>query len=120
VLEELGAADKPRITVFNKIDLLDLPHEGVPLPADQHAAFVSAVDGRGLPSLLAQVAAALHEQMIAVDAVVPYDRGELVALARSSGDVEERYLPAGVRISGHLPPSVASAVDAAGRRRAAR
>jgi GTP-binding protein HflX len=120
VLEELGAADKPRITVFNKIDLLDVTHEGVPLPADQHAAFVSAADGRGLPALLEQVGAALHDQMIAVDAVVPYDRGELVALARSSGDVEEHYLPAGVHISGHLPPSVASAVDAAGRRRAAR
>ena len=51
----------------------------------------------------------------AVDAVVPYERGELVARARSSGDVEERYEAGGVRVSGHLPPNVASELVAAGR-----
>jgi hypothetical protein len=55
----------------------------------------------------------LREQMVAVDATVPYENGELVALARTSGDVREAYLPGGVRISGHVPPAVADAVDAA-------
>jgi hypothetical protein len=53
--------------------------------------------------------------MVAVDAVVPYDRGELVARARTSGEVEERYEEAGVRISGHLPAAIASELTAAGR-----
>ncbi len=119
VLEELGAGDKARITVFNKIDLLDVAHQGLPLPDAPSAAFVSATSGHGLPELKEQIAAALHDQMVVVDAVVPYDKGELVALARSSGDVEERYLAGGVRISGHLPPALANAVDAAGRRRSA-
>jgi GTP-binding protein HflX len=113
VLDELGVGDKPRITVFNKIDLLDVAHDGIPIPAAPRAAFVSATTRQGLPELLEQIAAVLREQMVAVDAVVPYQKGELVALARSSGDVEESYLPAGVRISGHLPPAVAHAVDAA-------
>jgi hypothetical protein len=53
--------------------------------------------------------------MVAVDAVVPYERGELVARARSSGDVKERYEERGVRVSGHLPASMAAELTAAGR-----
>ncbi len=116
VLDELGAGDKPRITVFNKIDLLDVAHDGVPIPSVEQAAFVSATTGQGLDALLTQVAGALRQQMVSVDSLVPYENGDLVALARTSGDVEEDYLPGGVRISGHLPPSVAHAVDVAARR----
>jgi GTP-binding protein HflX len=115
VLNELGAGDKPRITVFNKVDLLDVSHDGIPMPANERTAFVSATTGQGLPQLLEQIAAALRDQMIAVDTVVPYERGELVARARHSGDVTEQYGPAGVRISGHLPPAIAGELDSVGR-----
>jgi len=120
VLDELGAGDKPRITVFNKIDLL--PTDGDTPPASETAAFVSAVTGEGLETLRARIGDALRHQMVAIDAVVPYERGELVARARSSGDVEERYQQDGVRVSGHLPASIASELVAAsrnGRRRSA-
>ena len=114
VLDELGAGDKPRITVYNKIDLL--PDGGTP-PDSEQAAFVSAVTGTGLDVLRQRIADALRSGMVAVDAVVPYERGELVARARNSGDVEEAYEERGVRVSGHLPPSIASELTAAGRRR---
>ena len=113
VLDELGAGDKPRITVFNKIDLLP---DGDAPPASEQAAFVSAVRGTGLDVLRQRMADTLRNRMVAVDAVVPYERGELVARARHSGDVEEAYEERGVRVSGHLPPSIASELTAAGRR----
>ncbi len=119
VLDELGAGDKARITVFNKIDLL--PDGGVP-PASEHAVFVSAVSSAGLEQLGERMASALRSRMVAVDAVVPYERGELVARARTSGDVEEAYEERGIRVQGHVPQSVASEVTAAsrnGRRRSA-
>jgi GTPase len=116
VLDELGAGDKPRITVYNKLDLLPAD-AGVP-PASDRAVFVSAATGQGLNRLLELVGETLRRTMVAVDAVVPYERGELVARARTSGDVEERYEEAGVRVSGHLPASIASELAAAGRRRA--
>jgi GTPase len=112
VLDELGAGDKPRITVFNKIDLL--PDGGVP-PPSEHAVFVSAVSGDGLETLGERMASALRSRMVAVDAVVPYERGELVARARTSGDVEEAYEERGIRVQGHVPQSVASEVAAASR-----
>ncbi len=115
VLDELGAGDKPRITVFNKVDLLNVPHDGMPMLVAERTAFVSATTGQGMPQLLEQIADALRDQMVAVDAVVPYERGELVARARHSGDVTEQYGPAGVRISGHLPPAIAGELHSAGR-----
>jgi len=113
VLDELGAGDKPRITVFNKIDLL--PSDAGAPPASEATAFVSAVTGAGLDTLRERIGDALRRQMVAVDTVVPYERGELVARARSSGDVEERYEQDGVRVSGHLPASIASELTAASR-----
>jgi GTP-binding protein HflX len=115
VLDELGAGDKPRIAVFNKLDLL--PADGGAPPEGERAVFVSAVTGTGLDRLRERIAGVLRADMVAVDAVVPYERGELVARARNSGDVEEAYEESGVRVSGHLPPSIASELTAAGRRR---
>ena len=114
VLDEIGAGDKPRITVFNKVDLL--PADAGAPPASETTAFVSALTAEGIDALRAQIADLLRRQMVAVDAVVPYERGELVARARTSGDVEERYEAGGVRVSGHLPAAIASELTAAGRR----
>ena len=114
VLDELGAGDKPRITVFNKIDLL--PDDGGAPPSSDRAVFVSAATSAGLDLLRERIGETLRREMVAVDAVVPYERGELVARARTSGDVEEDYEERGVRVSGHLPPSIASELTAAGRR----
>ena len=113
VLDELGAGDKPRITVFNKIDLL--PADAEAAPSTDHAAFVSAVTGAGLDILRTRIGDALRGQMVSVDTVVPYERAELVARARTSGEVEERYDERGVRVSGHLPESIAAELTAAGR-----
>ena len=115
VLDELGAGGTPRITVYNKLDLL--PSDAGAPPESETSVFVSAVTGDGLDRLRERIADTMRREMVAVDAVVPYERGELVARARSSGDVEERYEEAGVRVSGHLPPSIASELANAGRAR---
>ena len=115
VLAELDANDKPRITAFNKIDRLD-PDLLADFPATPRAALISAATGRGLPELLDAVSSVLRDQMVPVDTLLPYDRGELVARARVTGDVEERYLSRGVRVRGRLPAGLAAEVAAAGSR----
>jgi len=119
VLDEIGAGDKPRVTAFNKIDLLDADLRRDPEPTGARAAFVSAVTGEGLDGLLTLVADALRTGMVAVDEVVPWARGELVARAKAAGDVDERYTDVGVRLSGRLPATMAAEVRnaAPGRRR---
>lgn len=112
VLDELGAGSVPRITVFNKLDRLP---DGGPPPASERTAFVSAIRGDGIEELRHLIADTLRAQLVPVDALVPYERGELVARARSAGEVSERYEEAGVRVSGHLPAAIASEVASAGR-----
>ncbi|MEP6469627.1 MAG: GTPase HflX [Chloroflexota bacterium] len=114
VLNELGVGDTPRITVFNKIDLLDADLRAGPMPASGDSAFVSAASREGLDQLLERIGDALRTQMVAIDTVVPYARGELVARARASGDVDEAYTNAGIRLSGHLPSAMAAEVRNAG------
>ncbi len=116
VLEELGAGDTPRITVYNKVDLLDEDlRTDASVPDDEHVAFVSATSGEGTDALRAKIAGALREHMVAVDAVVPYARGELVARARLAGDVSEAYGDDGIRVSGHLPAAIAGELGSAAR-----
>jgi GTP-binding protein HflX len=115
VLDELGAGSTPRITVFNKIDLLDADLRDGPMPSSEQAVFVSSLTGEGLDELRERIGDALRAQMVPVDALVPYARGELVARARSSGEVAEAYEAGGVRVSGHLPVAIAAEVASAGR-----
>jgi GTP-binding protein HflX len=114
VLAELGAGETPRILVFNKLDRLNgaLASAG-PAPSDDDVAYVSALTRDGLPGLRERIASALRGRLVPVDAVVPYPRAELLARARSAGEVTERFTDGGVRIIGRLPESLAGEVSAA-------
>jgi len=113
VLDELGAGEKPRITVFNKIDLLDADLRASEPPRTERAAFISAVSGEGLEELRSQIADALRAGMVPVDSLVPYDRGELVSRARVAGEIDEAFTDAGIRVSGYLPEALAAEIVAA-------
>jgi 50S ribosomal subunit-associated GTPase HflX len=53
VLDEIGAADHPRFTVYNKVDLLG-PNDPLPL-LKSNEFVVSAVTGEGLEALVEQI-----------------------------------------------------------------
>jgi GTP-binding protein HflX len=53
VLEEIGAGDHPRLTVYNKIDLIN-PEDALPA-LQSNELCVSAVTGQGLPELVAEI-----------------------------------------------------------------
>ena len=112
VLDELGAGDKPRLTAFNKADLLYPGTDGDrPAPAVAGSVLVSAVTGFGLDTLRAEIAALLASLWEEVDVAVPYAAGELLARVRERGTVELR-----VRRSIRARPRTHGALD--GRRAA--
>jgi GTP-binding protein HflX len=86
VLGELDSLSKPRIEVFNKIDLLPQDERDTLLtrtntrPKDKTAVAVSAITGEGIPALLGAIDAALHSDPI-VDAElrVPQHEGAVLA-----------------------------------------
>ncbi|MCL2232774.1 MAG: GTPase HflX [Treponema sp.] len=91
VLQELGAADIPMITVLNKIDRLQSAEEVEALVKKYPESVpVSAADGRGLPELLARVEQALSGAVLHFR--FPAERTDLAALLHRSGQVfAEQY-----------------------------
>jgi GTP-binding protein HflX len=59
ILAELGCEDLPRLMVFNKVDKLEARDLADVLAASPGALAISALDGRGVPELLARIDAAL-------------------------------------------------------------
>src|SRR5713226_5070299 len=106
VLEEIGAAGCPMIIALNKVDLLpaeaaeDLNRFAAPLPS----ARVSPLTGTGIDDLLRCISSALQAQFVALDVLIPYDRGDLVALLQQYGTIEyESYEECGTHLRGHIP-----------------
>jgi len=108
VLDELGAGDKPRLTAFNKADLLYPGTDGsLPAPAVSGTVLVSATTGFGLETLRAEIAALLATLWEDIDVAVPYAAGELLARVRERGTVELEYRERDVRVFGRMAPSLA-------------
>ena len=114
VLEELNAGDKPIITALNKVDRLDRsdPEVEAILLANvrdyPNAVAISARSGAGLDQLLQRIDAVLYRQMAPIDVLIPYDRGDLVALAHTHGFVESLdHLAEGAHLRARLPLQLA-------------
>ena len=118
VLDELGAGDKPRLVVFNKVDLLDAAAAdgSTPAPAIAGAVLVSALTGYGLETLRGEIAALLASIWVDVDVAVPYTAGELLARVRERGTVDLDYRARDVRVRGRVPPELAGELTAASGR----
>jgi GTP-binding protein HflX len=118
VLDELGAGAKPRLVVFNKVDLLqaDARDGARPAPSIAGAVFVSALTGYGLDTLRAETAALLGSLWVDVDVAVPYAAGELLARVRERGTVDVDYRPRDVRVRGRIAPSRAGELRAVAAR----
>ncbi len=117
VLDDLGAGAKPRLTAFNKADLLYPGADGSrPAPAVSGTVLVSAATGFGMDTLRAEIAALLASLWEDVDVSVPYAAGELLARVRERGTVDLEYLPQSVRVRGRMAPSMAGELRAVAAR----
>ncbi|GHO89021.1 GTPase HflX [Dictyobacter formicarum] len=106
ILEELEAADKPRVTALNKVDLVDDP-EDIDTSLYPNAVPVSALKKQGLDTLMETIARVVAENMDEVDIVIPYRKGDLVELFHRRGNiVKEEHLEDGVHIVGRIHRSL--------------
>jgi GTP-binding protein HflX len=87
VIREVGGDGIPEIIVFNKSDLIDSERE-MELRGTQHGSvFVSARTGEGMDRLMTRIAEVLPRPTIHTHLLIPYDRGDLVAMVHDHGDV---------------------------------
>jgi GTP-binding protein HflX len=106
VLSELGAADKPRVTALNKVDLLRDPSE-VDASLWPNAVCVSALTSQGVPELLARIGEVIAARMVPVRVLIPFERGDLVEIFHRRGHVERELAEENGRLlTGALPPAI--------------
>ena len=125
-LEEIGAGDRPRLLVLNKVDLLDEPSpgpHGASQPGDpvasgatrdelrlRHpdAVLVSGATGEGLAELGDRIERELLHTLRKVELLVPYaEGGSLAELHEVAGEVSREDTPEGVRVRALVPARLA-------------
>ena len=104
VLEEIGTGDKPRLLVFNKVDLLS-PEERRETELDHpEAVLISAQEGEGLEALRERIEAAFEETLTEVELLIPYSEGgRLHELHEVAGDLERTEREDGVLVHAKVP-----------------
>jgi GTP-binding protein HflX len=105
VLEEIGAAGKPTLMVFNKIDRLkngELVHRY--LERYPNGAAVSAATGEGFPALLGELGSRLRPVREFVELKVPHTASAVIARLHAVGQVIERnYNGASAHFKARIP-----------------
>ncbi|MGN7859708.1 GTPase HflX [Microbacterium sp. 22303] len=109
VMGDVGARSIPEIIVFNKADLLSDDERMVLRGLVPGAHFVSSRSGEGIAELRAAIDEVLPKPAVEVHAVVPYDRGDLVAAVHESGLlIDVAHEEAGTRIHAHVNERLAA------------
>ncbi len=85
VMGDVGARHLPEIVVVNKADLIDDDERLVLRGLEPTAHFVSSRTGEGIAELRQAIEDALPRPAVEVHALVPYDRGDLVAAIHETG-----------------------------------
>jgi GTP-binding protein HflX len=114
VLAELGAEDKPVITVLNKTDLVTDPEQLAALdrlfPGALH---VSALTGNGLDALLKACSVVLADRVRCKDYRIPQQRADLVSLIhREAKVISTDYEGDDILVRAVVPPAIAGRLQA--------
>jgi GTP-binding protein HflX len=87
VFAEIGADRVPELVVINKADAADPMVIARLRQREPHSVVVSARTGEGVADVLAAVEADLPHPGVVFEALVPYDRGDLLNRIHVSGEV---------------------------------
>jgi GTP-binding protein HflX len=99
VLDEIGAANMPEVLALNKIDLLPGSRRARLALRYPGSVSVSAITGEGVDGLLEAIGKTVPTPPVDVRALIPWDRGDLVAmLYRNAEVVSAEAEPEGTRV----------------------
>ena len=113
VLEEIGAGEKPALTVFNKADACDDPVARFSARA-QHpdCHIISVHSGEGLEELMAEIDRRIAQQDQVTRLVIPHDRYDVLGQLHALGAVvSEKAEENGVRIEALVPQRMLAKVE---------
>ena len=108
VLDEIGAAERPRLLALNKVDLVDDGRRRELAFRFPQAVQVSAATGTGLDELGEAVEARFLATLRPMELLLPYDEGgTLSELHELAGELERTDTAEGVRVRARVPAAAA-------------
>ncbi|KDP38559.1 hypothetical protein JCGZ_04484 [Jatropha curcas] len=105
VLSELDVSSIPKLMVWNKVDRVNDPSK-IKLEVDkrQDVVCISALNGDGLQEFCLSVQEKLKDSMVWVEALVPFEKGDLISTIHQVGMVERiEYMENGTLVKAHVP-----------------
>ncbi|XP_057427219.1 uncharacterized protein LOC130720582 [Lotus japonicus] len=105
VLSELDVSPIPRLMVWNKVDKASDPQK-IRLDAEKRedVICISALTGEGLQEFCNAVQDKLKDSMVWVEALLPFENGDLLSTIHQVGMVEKtEYTEQGTYIKAHVP-----------------
>jgi GTP-binding protein HflX len=112
VIAEVGATDIQELVVFNKIDLVDETQVMALRGLVPGALEVSARTGLGIDALISKIAELIPQPNLRIEAVIPYNRGELVSkLHLNSKILSLEYIEEGTKLTALVRPEVAAELE---------
>lgn len=105
-LHQLGADDRPVITVFNKQDLLEAPKSFRDHHAEKSIA-ASARLGEGMDEIKEAIEQILRDQKIYIERLYPYDQAGRIQVIRRKGELlEEEYREDGIFVKAYVTKDI--------------
>lgn len=102
-LAELGITDKPIITVFNKIDLLE-SQEILKDTRAETTIQISAKTGKNIEELLNCISKKLKANQVFIERLFTYDKAGDIQLIRKFGQlISEEYTEDGIAVTAYVP-----------------
>lgn len=105
VLSELEASSIPKLIVWNKVDNAKDPNKiKSEAKINVDVVCISALTGEGLDDFCNAVQEKLKDMMVWVEALIPFDKGELLSIIHQVGMVEKtEYVENGALVRAHVP-----------------
>lgn len=104
VLQEIGAENKNKLYVYNKMDLMD--HDGDLLPSGDNILYISAKKGTNMDQFVQTIRNLLFSDSVRTKLLIPYDRGDISSyLCEKCKIISMDYTEAGTSFEAELQKS---------------
>jgi GTP-binding protein HflX len=112
VITEIGGADIPEIIAINKVDTADPDVVMDILRREKNSFAFSARTGFGIDGLIRAIEKSLPHPNVEINALIPYDRGDLVSAVHERGEIlSEEYVETGTQMRALVDGGLAKAIE---------
>jgi len=112
VINEIGGAEIPEIIAINKVDAADPEVVMEILRKEKNSFAFSARTGFGIDGLVRAIEKSLPHPNVEINALIPYDRGDLVSAVHERGEIlSEEYVETGTQMRALVDGGLAKAIE---------